>query len=501
MRIQHRRYGREKTAAVAPGTTHVIKIGFDAREINPNDKQGKPRKHVFPGKLYGFLICHDSLNGKGNLVVDYDAMESLGEQYTPDNIMKAKKQQLTCDAGLLPLSLRFILTGNMTRANADDEWNSDEILTEEYLLWDGKGLQCKGDGQKASWRMEDGTKKEIDCIPVGRSEYEATSFCKYSVKKECKCHSQIRLQLFYVGDKGVPQPLSSQSQWNALYRLETSSETFSQRALAVLDAAANRLTVPNYADNSNMGWLAGLTGTLTFQKKAKRTGDAKFSKGIVGQVIFQIDERAIQKREDKIEAQNAQLRQNKLEDSQNRMDQLRVENENLRARALALPAPPVPPESPALSEDPEPMDETETQTETVSAPAETVVDLDPEPGPIIDADIVEDEPVAEETPKEEPEPEIPDALKDATIPQMLESLIEWAGEDFKKLTEFKSGAKTYDLKNADHAWMWAITAGKSEEVMAKRGHVVRSICIGHLMNPDSGFTIMPGGDEIKGKEE
>ena len=66
-RIRQRKFGRDGNSPHAMGPSHVIKIGFDARELKPANERGQ---HPVPGKLRGFLVCRDTLDQHNAPMVD-----------------------------------------------------------------------------------------------------------------------------------------------------------------------------------------------------------------------------------------------------------------------------------------------------------------------------------------------------------------------------------------------------------------------------------------------
>lgn len=307
MRILHRRFGRDGKSPHATGATGVIKIGFDARGRGDN----RPK----PGKLAGFLLCKDAIDGENNLMVDNAAMLALGA-YDAATIAKAKSAGIK-GVGLLPTALNFVIVHEAMREVGSDGWQYPGTFEESYECWNGLGLFCAGDGSKARRKQDDQTRKEVECVPVGREDHEAIEFCPYSVKKECKAHSRLILCLFTVDENGRPQPVNKSLGWNARYRFDTSSEYNAQRVLHELDMAAERLN----------GHIANITGTLVFAVQRKRTGLKDQPVGIVGQVMFQLSESDIRAREEK-------LRNYRLEDQR---AQLQIEDRSAQTKQPAAP--------------------------------------------------------------------------------------------------------------------------------------------------------------------
>ena len=286
-RIRQRRYGRDGTGPHATGASHIIKIGFDGRELLTQQQlQGRKDKgaHPIPGKLAGFLLCRDTLDQGNMLVVDMEAMRKYGA--TPESIKDAKQQQLKASAGLLPTALHFVLAADARREHG--RWLYPGTFAEEYETWGKLGRFCHGDGVAASRRQDDGTRKEIECVPKGRDGKPAKEWCPYSVEGTCRAHSRLLLCLFHPNPKTqIPMPVSDSLGWEARFRFDTASEYNPIDFLAALDAAADRLH----------GNLAGIPGTLIFNIKRRRTGNDAAPVGIVGQVQMALSEREIAKRE------------------------------------------------------------------------------------------------------------------------------------------------------------------------------------------------------------
>src|SRR5690606_38352721 len=129
---------------------------------------------------------------------------------------------------------------------------------------------CCGNGDKAVRKQKDGTRKTIECVPMGKEGAPAEKFCPYSVPKmvtgkngkeykvtDCKGHARLTLCLYIEGDDGKPEPLCRELGWNARFRFDTSSGYSPMRILAELDAAANRCD----------GEIHLIRGSLTFAQQ------------------------------------------------------------------------------------------------------------------------------------------------------------------------------------------------------------------------------------------
>lgn len=281
-RIKERRYGRTGDTPLAMSATGRIKIGFDKKGTDL-DHRKKGREHSLPGKLPGFLLCRDSIGPDGNLVVDDQAMKMLG--VTASAIKAAKAKELKADPGILPTALRFVIINNAI-ATADG-WTYPSTYGEEFECWSKGGLYCHGDGEKAMRKQGDGTRLEIECVPIGREGKEASEFCEYSGDKRCKPISRLVLCLYAIGEDGQTLPLDARLGSTGRWRFDTSSEYIAIGFVGMLDNAAARLK----------GNLSGLTGTLNYNIKSRRTGNEEHPVGRVGQVTMQLDEGEIQRRE------------------------------------------------------------------------------------------------------------------------------------------------------------------------------------------------------------
>ncbi len=278
-RIRQRKFGRDGNSPHAIGSSHVIKIGFDAR--GPNDK------HPKPGKLRGFLLCRDTLDQNNQLMIDMKAMERLGSSM--EKIQQAKNLQLKAPPGLLPDKLHFVITHDSTKDGG--RWVYPGTFAEEYEAWGKVGRICHGDGEVAARRQDDGTVTQISCVPHGREGCSASELCPISVRGDCKARSRLSLCLVIL-DPATRRmmPLSDALGWEARFRFDTSSGYNPLRVLAELDDASDRLK----------GQIAGIPGTLSFHMQRKRTGNEKAPVGTVGQIQLTLSENEIAKRKDQI---------------------------------------------------------------------------------------------------------------------------------------------------------------------------------------------------------
>jgi len=446
MRVINRKFGRDGSSPYATGASHAVKIGYDKREFLTG-KALADAKHPLPGKLAGFLICRDSIDAAGRLVVDHVAMQKIGEQYTPEAIAKAKKMELKAPEGLLPTVLHFVIGENAVRLG--ETWSFPGTVSEAYECWTGEGKYCSGDGERAKRKQGNGAQVEIDCVPVGRAGADPSTFCQHSVKKACHGHSRLTLCLFEPNDKGEPEPLSESLGFTARFRFDTSSEYGAMGFFQALDRAADRV----------QGYLLRLTGTLSFSIKRRRTGDAKFSIGIVGNVLLAIDEDSICKRE-------AEIREH-----EEKMRRLRIEER----RALALPEPE------------EPIDEAE---EVPPSPPSLVVEPDPEPKP---------EPKSE--PKEEPEFEPADLETEADEPEielrvaqaddytLADSLSAFADDKFSAYAwfDYENDGTTARHAVPNEDWFFNQPEGSRKDLF--RRAKLREICL-RLEASEPGFAVL-----------
>jgi hypothetical protein len=276
-RIKQRRYGREATVVAETSATHRIVIGYNSGTA---DK-------ALPGKLNGFIVMRDTLDAANQYVVDWDLMARLG--YTKEQVEAAKKTGFKAGDELLPHALDFVLMSDAARDG--DAWVYPGTYAEAYECYGKLGLFCYGDGTSAIRKQDDGSKNTIDCNPFGKITVSAGEYCPYSGPgRDCKHHHRLTLCLLTKDADGRVRPLAEGLGMQARYRLDSSSEYGGMDALSALDAAADRCR----------GIIRGLTGTITFQRRARRTGSDKFSKAIVGHVQFQLHEEAILRREAEI---------------------------------------------------------------------------------------------------------------------------------------------------------------------------------------------------------
>lgn len=276
-RNKARRYGRDDKRGVTGAATHVIKIGFNAAQSDDNNAK--------PGKLNGFCIYRDTLNAENKYPIDYALMERLG--YSKNQVDQAHRQGFKADDSLLPGQLHCMLMADARRDEHGD-WEYPGVFAESYECYNKQGLFCSGDGCTAHRKQNDGSKKLINCVPYGRSDADPATYCEFSGPgKPCKDHCRLTVCLLFLDADGRLRPLAPELGAQAIYRFDTSSEYGAMGMLEALDACADRV----------QGHINGLTGTLAFQRRARRTGGEKFSKSTVGHVILQIHEEAIRHRE------------------------------------------------------------------------------------------------------------------------------------------------------------------------------------------------------------
>lgn len=293
-RIKARQYGRDKSVVCGAGSTHVIKLGWK------RPKKLKDKTIDLPCKLNGFLICRDTIDSaNGNrLLIDFQVMQRLG--FTNVNIDNAIKGDFKASSDFLPQQLQFVI---MSRAEAVPGGGYDfpGLHAESYERYTDKGLECFGDGMNADRKMPDGSRRLIPCVPYGRGDATPDTYCEFSGPGgSCKLHYRLTVCLIYKDAKGQTRPLSPELGRQARYRLDSTSEYVSMQVLEELDGAAARVD----------GLIQGLTGTLTFQKKSRRTGKGS---AIVGSVLFTIDEESIMAREREIRADYERQRQTLIE--------------------------------------------------------------------------------------------------------------------------------------------------------------------------------------------
>jgi hypothetical protein len=287
MRLKNRKYGRTEETVPGGSSTHIVKIGFDAR----NQGETFPR----PGKYNGFVICPDRVGPDNNLIVDHAIMKRLDPTWQEAKLRQAQQMQLKAADNLLPKTLHFVLIGNAQK-DASGAWHYPRTFSESLEWWGKAGLCCIGNGETAIRTQDDRTKKKIECVPVGREGFAADKFCPHSmpqgVKKvtDCKSHSRLMLSLYVIGADGKAEPLCRELGWNGRFRFDTASGYNPLRILTELDAAADRCE----------GNIHLIRGTLSFGMQRKRYEGGV---SIVGQVMFSLSEEDIAARERELHRQ------------------------------------------------------------------------------------------------------------------------------------------------------------------------------------------------------
>lgn len=284
--VTNRRFGRNNDVVASSGATHIIKIGFK----NQNN---------WPDKTNGFYIAIDALDNNGEAYIDYDAMEILG--YDPKTIDRAIQAGFKGEDGALPRVLHFILMNDARRENG--AWNFGEIFNDSFECYptarqvnpncDDKtpapGLWCHGNGETAMRKQPDGTKIRIECVPFGRQGSAADDFCPFSgPDRPCKTHLRIIVCLYVKKSDGSKALVSPNLGMQARFRVDSTSDYCAMQATRQLTMGAERLD----------GRLNGITGTLMFQKRRRRTGGQGKAAGVVAPHIHLVlDEESIRARE------------------------------------------------------------------------------------------------------------------------------------------------------------------------------------------------------------
>lgn len=287
-RIKERRYGRGPESVPSITGTHRIKIGWKTKSKNGSE---------IPCKLNGFLICRNRMDREGRLEIDFEAMAALG--HAQGQIHKGIAEHFNAPDGCLPDTLHFVVMRDAFRG-PDGDWRYPNTLAASYQLYGKEGLMCVGDGCMARRKQADGTQKEIPCIPFGKEGADPKSFCPFSgpnAPDNSKCRDKFYFAacLFYITDNG-PRPLFPELGMNSLAVLETTSEYCDMDAFDNFDAAADRLK----------GNLCGITGTLRFGKRDRRTGgNGATAKARVGHVYIALDEESILQRERMLRGESA----------------------------------------------------------------------------------------------------------------------------------------------------------------------------------------------------
>ena len=290
-RIKERRWGRNEAAVNSSGATHVIKIGQTVKS-----KEGKN----IPGKLAGFLICRDTLDEKNQFIVDYDAMKRLG--YSREQVEKARQIGFKADAGLLPQELHFVLMNDAVRGE-DGCWEYPNFFSQAYECYTTQGRFCWGNGEEAIRKQADGSTKTIACVPVGKRNAPSSTYCEHSGRfpdgKSKPCHLHMRITLCLLCKENSKLVALAQSLgMQARFRLDTTSEYCAMEIESVLDPVTEELD----------GHIQEVTGTITFQKRGRRTGTGK---EIVGHIYFQLHRESIEAK--KARLYDDQVRQYRLQ--------------------------------------------------------------------------------------------------------------------------------------------------------------------------------------------
>lgn len=249
-------------------------------------------------RLNGFMIYHATKGAgeKAPFVVAFTEMERLG--YTREDIDKAIKIGFDADPAFLPQMLRFIIMSDAEDPGERDDdgniiWKYDRLYASGYVCYDKLGMFCHGNGDVAMRKMKDGTQRRLACNPFGKAECEA--FCEFSGPgKPCRLNMGFASCLYYwapedLDDDGIPihgrkrKLLSPALGMQALFVFETTSGICDLNLIQILDKTSNRVN----------GNIKGLTGTMTFSKRGRRTGLKDFAKSVVPAVTVTIDEESI----------------------------------------------------------------------------------------------------------------------------------------------------------------------------------------------------------------
>ena len=267
-RVKKHKYGHDAQTVGATQSTHVVKIGWKGKSA-----QGKE----IPIRLVGFLLCRDSVGANDRYEIDYDAMARLG--FVKAVVDNAIAVGWKATLGNLPDTLRFVVMADAMRVN--DSQLYPGICTSSYECYNEAGLFCQGDGENATRKMPDGTRRILPCVPYGKTGSDPATFCEFSGpgKPRKPCNMHFRLSLCLLTTDGT-RPLWPELGMQARARLDSSMGLAEPQIMATLDRAANRLG----------GLLSGITGRLIFRKKRARTGDGGV---ITSNIQFLLDEEAI----------------------------------------------------------------------------------------------------------------------------------------------------------------------------------------------------------------
>uniref|UniRef100_A0A6M3K0K0 Uncharacterized protein n=1 Tax=viral metagenome TaxID=1070528 RepID=A0A6M3K0K0_9ZZZZ len=427
MRVKHRRYGRSSADARADAT-HVIKIGW---------KTG-PKGKELPIKLNGFLLCWNSLDANNHRLIDMGCMEALG--FTRDGVGRALTEQWKAPAELLPQHLHFVIMEDASEI--EDEpglWNYP-FLAEQYVNMDTRcGFRrCQGDGVKALRHFNDGTAREIECVPYGRRDADPKTFCQYSGPgRPCKDRLTFQCCLYHrVGDEVAP--LSRELGLNARFQFETSSEHCALSGFRSLDAAARRVK----------GHLCGITGTMAFQRRGRVSNEGR---QIVGHVAISLDEASVLRREWQVSK------------GIGRLDAMLIDGA-LRAPAspTGLPAP----EAFAI-----PIEE--VPNEEMGAPPEEEMAAPVEEDAAVPVDLLA--PVSESSPQSAADAaNLIASMSDAAL---VKALTEAAGDAFPEVAAFEfegPGGETSEMQPPNAAWFLEGDSAAKQQFRRER---LREICV------------------------
>lgn len=265
MTIKNRRYAREEQNTLS--ATHEIRVGGVS---GPEDGR------KLPTRLKGFLVTQGRrANGYHNIC--YDIMAALG--YDAATVKTAYGQHSKAPDDCLPTSLAIAIASNAVRDG--DGWRFPGMHNETYAYWKSDGgtmrCECSGDGETASRLQSDGSRQEIECVPVGRAGAEPESFCPYSVKNDCKDQGGLIVILMEL-DQSLADDNPDLPTWrfmrplraagDARFRFRTTSEHSLIQIAGELENAAEVLD----------GKLYGLRGTLHFSMRKTVTGTGQSTK-------------------------------------------------------------------------------------------------------------------------------------------------------------------------------------------------------------------------------
>ena len=308
-------HGKEQYEDSIRTASHRVKIGTTI------PREGK---RPIPTWVNGFFIVKNTRMLKkdgGGFVLDEDLMLRLDPKFTKANVEKALKENKNAPIGALPQEIEFELIGDAVRTADGTDWLFPGMFDSEYAAFgvsgakdpSGKGklpiedpmwakerlttcpgLFCRGDGETATRKNPDGTRRRVPCNPTGKTGVEAKDFCPIHKRGACKMGVDFvcLLGIRKPSKPGEPlnplEPLARQH--HARFIVETTSPDNEMAIRRELRIAANAL----------QGRLSGVQGTMRFFLAKKVTpntkgsggddeGDGEGGTGVCGQITINLN--------------------------------------------------------------------------------------------------------------------------------------------------------------------------------------------------------------------